>query len=112
MSAYDPKRTFSMTDQRELTYTPTLSAQIPKSFAANAFNVFQLSMYHFEIVRLCALWDRAAERDIDKESIPTVVELIADEKIIEELGEEIRALHANQPIAILNLPTDDPKLFT
>src|SRR5215471_139142 len=27
-------------------YSPTLSQQIPESFAANAFNVFQQGMYH------------------------------------------------------------------
>jgi len=51
-------------------YTPTLSQQIPESFAANAFNVFQQGMYQFEIVRLCALWDRA---EPEKENIRTII---------------------------------------
>src|SRR5713226_5345213 len=33
-----------------------LTSQIPQSLAANAFNVFQLSMHQIEIVRPCALW--------------------------------------------------------
>jgi bifunctional non-homologous end joining protein LigD len=41
------------------TSAPLLSSQIPQSFAANAFNVFQRSMHQFEIVRLCVLWDSA-----------------------------------------------------
>src|SRR3979411_945048 len=64
-------------------YSPTLVSQIPPSYAANAFNVFQRSMHQIEIVRLCAIWDSA---DPEKENIPTVVELIDDEKIIELLA--------------------------
>ena len=38
-------------------YSDILSKQIPRSYAANAFNVFQSAMHQIEIVRLCALWD-------------------------------------------------------
>lgn len=86
-------------------YSRTLSTQIRDSFAANAFNVFQRSMHQIEIVRLCALWDSA---DPDKENIPTVVELIADDKIIEDLVEETRGHWANnQPPHLMN-PSPDP----
>ena len=89
-------------------YSPVLSAQIRESFAANAFNAFQRSMHQIEIVRLCALWDGASERDIEKENIPTVVELIADGKIIEDLAEETRGHWAsNQPPHLMN-PSPDP----
>src|ERR1700687_3617634 len=64
-------------------YSPTLVSQIPPSFAANAFNVLQRSMYQIEIVRLCALWDTA---DPDKENIPTVIELIDSEEIMDALA--------------------------
>ena len=40
-----------------ITYSPILVRQIPRSYAANAFNVFQRAMLQIEIVRLCALWD-------------------------------------------------------
>jgi hypothetical protein len=40
-----------------IVYSPMLSSQIRRSFAANAFNVFSRSMHQFEVVRLCALWD-------------------------------------------------------
>jgi hypothetical protein len=33
-------------------YSPEMSAQIPHSFAAPAFNQFQRSMHLFEIIRL------------------------------------------------------------
>jgi AbiU2 len=89
-------------------YSPALSSQIPKSYAANAFFVFQRSMYQLEIVRLCALWDRA---ELEKENITTVIELIDNETII-----RILAANAALPwtigypghIAVIN-PTGDPQ---
>ena len=38
-------------------YSDTLSKQIPKSIAANAFNVVREAMHQIEIIRVCALWD-------------------------------------------------------
>jgi hypothetical protein len=55
-----------------VTYSPMLSKQIPTSFAANAFNVFQRGMHQFEIIRLCSLWDSAGP---EKENLPTIIEL-------------------------------------
>jgi hypothetical protein len=66
-------------------YSDALSTQIPTSFAANAFNVFQRGLHQFEIVRLCALWDRA---ELARENIPTVIELIDDDEVIEALALE------------------------
>ena len=86
-----------------IVYTPMLSSQIPKSFAANAFNVFQRSMHQFEIVRVCALWDSAG---LEKENIPTFVDLIADDAIIEILAEEARRPWDDNGFGILNLSTD------
>lgn len=91
-----------------IVFSPTLSNQIPESFAANAFNVFQLSMYQFEIVRLCAMWDTP---DLAKENIPTVIELIDQPDIITALVEETRAQWTNQPTTLLN-PSSDPALAT
>jgi AbiU2 len=87
-------------------YSSLLSSQIPQSFAANAFNVFQRSMHQIEIVRLCALWDSA---DINKENIPTVIELVDDNSIIDALAEEARRHWANEPMALMN-PSADPTL--
>jgi hypothetical protein len=66
-------------------YTPTLSQQIPRSFAANAFNVFKQGMHQFEIVRLCALWDSVKR---EKENIPTIIKLIDHPDVIEALAQE------------------------
>jgi hypothetical protein len=68
-------------------YSETLASQIHQSFAANAFVVFQRSMHQIEIVRLCAIWDSV---DPDKENIPTVVELIDDDEIIDALADVTR----------------------
>jgi AbiU2 len=89
-------------------YSPILSSQIPPSFAANAFNVFQRSMHQFEIVRLCALWDGP---DAAKENIPTVIELIDDDAIIDTLAEETRQHRARDALQLFNA-ADDPKLNT
>src|SRR6476660_9073595 len=74
-----------------IVYSDTLSSQIPPSYAANAFNVFRRGLHQFEIVRLCALWDRA---EADKENIPTVIELIDDSEVIEALAQETLAQHS------------------
>lgn len=87
-------------------YSPTLSQQIPASFAANAFNVFQQGMHQIEIVRLCALWDKA---DPEKENIPSVIELIDHPDVIEALAKETAAHWHGQGGAISN-PPDDPEL--
>jgi hypothetical protein len=87
-------------------YSPTLSAQIPISFAANAFNVFQQGLHQFEIVRLCALWDRA---EPEKENVPTIIELIDHPDVIESLAQETAAHWQGLGGSILN-PSDDPEL--
>jgi hypothetical protein len=85
-------------------YSPMLVSQIP--FAANAFNVLQRSMYQIEIVRLCAIWDKA---DPNKESIPTVVKLIDTKGIIEMLANKVRRQWPGISGYVLN-PSDDPQL--
>ena len=77
-------------------YSSTLSSQIPTSYAANAFNVFQNVMYGFEILRLCALWDRPYP-DLSRESIPTIIALIDNAEVIEALVEETRASWKSVP---------------
>jgi hypothetical protein len=74
-------------------YSDTLSKQIPKSYAANAFNVFREAMHQIEVIRICALWDQAG---IDSESILTVVELIDDQKVIDALADQARTGHPEQ----------------
>jgi hypothetical protein len=74
-------------------YSQKLSKQIPLSRAAHAFNQFQRSMHLFELVRLCAIWD--APRD-DRESIPTIIALFNEPRLIDQLVAEAHASYANE----------------
>src|SRR6516165_3946245 len=89
-----------------IVYSDTLSSQVTRSLAANAFNVFQGGLYQFEIVRLCALWDRAGA---DRESIPTIIELIKPPDVIEALAQETRDELRNA-IADVCTILDSPRL--
>ena len=92
-----------------IVYSHTLSSQIPYSRAANAFNVFRAGLHQFEIVRVCALWDRAGD---DKGNIPTIIELIDHREIIEALAQETLAHWSGMGGAgIVNDPAEDPELF-
>lgn len=75
-------------------YSDTLSKQIPRSYAANAFNVFREALHQVELVRLSALWDQA---HIDNEAIPSVIELVDNEDVINTLAEAARAQYAKAP---------------
>jgi AbiU2 len=89
-----------------IVYSNTLSSQIPYSHAANAFDVFRAGLHQFEIVRLCALWDRAEE---PRENIPTIAKLIDDPGVIDALAEEARSPWVNNTGSILN-PSNDLRL--
>jgi hypothetical protein len=89
-----------------IVYSPTLRAQIPTSYAANAFIVFRHGLHQFEIVRLCALWDGVG---LEKENIPTIIELIDHPEVIETLARETAAHWKDQHPSISN-PSDDPQL--
>jgi hypothetical protein len=71
-------------------FSPMLVDQIPRSYAAQAFNVFQHVMHDFELVRLCALWDCPRDERDEKESIPTV-KLINRASVIDALVQTERA---------------------
>jgi hypothetical protein len=89
-----------------IVYSPHLSDQIPTSYAANAFNVFQSGMHRLEIIRLCALWDKA-ERE--KECVPTVIELIDNADVLNALADETHNHWVTLEGCILN-PAEDPEL--
>jgi AbiU2 len=76
-----------------IVYSDTLSSQIGYARAGNAFEAFRSGLYHFEIVRLCALWDPAKDdkKSIPtEESIPTIIELIDLNDAIDALVEQTR----------------------
>lgn len=67
---------------RKLLYSDIISSQIPKSFAAHTFNLLQITQYRFEVMRLSALWDSPSKH---RESIPTLLELLKDNDVKDEL---------------------------
>jgi hypothetical protein len=87
-----------------IVYSPGLSSQIPESFAANAFNIFQRGCHEVEIVRLCALWDKF---DWDGENILTVVDHIDSPCVLDMLSEDMRQFWRNSDLGLIN-PSDDP----
>lgn len=72
-----------------IVYSPWLASQIPASTAGHAFNVFQRAMHGFEIVQLCALWDKA-DPTLAHNSIPTVHALIDHDDVVAQLVEDVR----------------------
>lgn len=90
-----------------IAYSPTLAGQIPPSFAAHAFNTFRRGLHSMEVIRLCALWDKATS--LDRESIPTAIELLDAPAVLDVLAEEVRSHWANIGGYIIN-PSDDPEL--
>jgi hypothetical protein len=89
-----------------IVYSGTLSSQIRYLHAANAFKVFRGALHQFEIVRLCALWDRAGA---DKENITTIIELIDRPEIIEALAQETLGYWRGIGGHVMN-PSEDPAL--
>ena len=79
-----------------IVYSPLLSGQIPASTAGHAFNVFQRAMHGFEIVQLCALWDKA-DPTLAHNSIPTVHALIDHDDVIALLVEDVRDFWPDDP---------------
>jgi hypothetical protein len=88
-------------------YSDRLSKQIPRSYAANAFNVFREAMHQIEIVRLNALWDQA---HVDNEAIMSVIELIDDDKVIEAFAQNARAQYISLPEGASGQKADDTTL--
>lgn len=74
-------------------YSQKLSKQIPRSYAAHAFNQFQRSMHLFELVRLCAMWDGPGDY---RESIPTIIALFNEPELIDQLVADAHTFHANE----------------
>lgn len=94
---------------RIVVYSPQLSSQIPQSFAANAFNSFQRSLYGFGLVRLSALWIAPRDNDLDMESLPAVVDLIDRTDVLDILERETYLAHLS-PIGIIGLEDMSPEL--
>lgn len=89
---------------RIILYQDTLSRQIGRSRATRAFNLLQDSLYKFEIIRLCAVWEKAG---VGRDSIPTIINLVDDRKVRKVLAtNEFDRWRRISP-RILD-PSDDP----
>lgn len=89
-----------------ISYSPLLTDQIPRSYAANAFNVVQESIHRYEIIRLCTFWDGI---DLDKHNIPTAIELVDDPRIVDQIVEETEAHWTGIGASHVN-PDPDPAI--
>jgi hypothetical protein len=85
-------------------FSPLISDQIPKSYAAHAFNLFRDNLYEQELIRICAIWDSA---DHEKESIPSVVQLINSPSIINLLAVKLEASWNAVPSKNISRKTGD-----
>lgn len=88
-------------------YSDVLSSQISNSHAGHTFNLMRDSLFRYGVIRLCALWD--IDKDLEYESISTVVELIDDHEVILALMRETCGQWAGRASHVLNLP-DEPEL--
>lgn len=90
-----------------IVYSPQIATQIPPSRAAIAFQQMQSSQLLFELIRLCALWDPPRE---DRESIPTILELLNKPEIMARVVSEKHARFANDVFPHDLRPGRDPEI--
>lgn len=72
-------------------YSNTLSSQIPRSYAANAFNELQRSMHFYFLVRLSALWDKPS---YDRESLPSLLALLNKTSVKQRFANDTYKYHS------------------
>lgn len=79
-----------------MAYSPLIAKQIPPSRATFAFRQLQSSQLLFEMLRLCALWDKPAQ---DRESIPTILKLLGKPEILDRIAAERHASFAKEVLS-------------
>lgn len=87
-------------------YSDVLSSQIPRSFAAHAFNEMQRSMHFYFLVRLSAIWDKPSS---DRESIPSVLALIEKQEVRNRFVEDTYRYHSTMEEPTSVPPVTDPE---
>jgi hypothetical protein len=78
-----------------------VNRQIPRSFAANAFNLMTDAIFRTEVIRLCTFWDRASE---DRESIPTILALVEDKAEQRVLADQAYRVYSDMEPSFLGDP--------
>lgn len=82
--------------------TDFISSQIPRSYAANTFNLISNSLYNYYVLRVCMLWDKSSNNSF---SIPTIACLLESDLVLEELQKYI--FYANNKLIE---PTNDDEI--
>lgn len=65
----------SYANSQHLVYSDTISKQIPKSYAANAFKALQHDLMQFQVIKVCRVWENL---DLDGYNFKTIEYLIDD----------------------------------
>ena len=72
--------TLALREQNTIILNSTrLSQQIPRSYAGNAFRVFQETVMRFEIINICGLWDKPEEGTI---SLPMAAVYLNSDEVL------------------------------
>jgi hypothetical protein len=87
-------------------YSDLLKRQIPRSYAGVAFRIFSKALLQRELAAVCTFWDSCAEH---RNSVPTVVELIDDERVKQLVYR--RKMQEIRGGRHLSAEDDDPKLL-
>jgi len=94
---------------RILIYTDTVTSKIPRSHAANTYNLISDCLFGYQLVRLCALWDDPSRKD--RASLPVVAELIRNKNVRRILACERYSWHSRRGARILN-PSHEVEVYT
>lgn len=85
-------------------YSDTLTKQIPRSYAAFAFNQFQSALHQHEILKLASLWEAP---DSEKYCLPAVISLIESNGVLDLIYRDVSHWHG-APAEDLS-PSEDPR---
>ena len=75
-------------------FSDTISKQIRLPRAACAFEALKRAMFEYEIIVLCRIWDSI---DTQKSSIPTIMDLINETEVIQQLANEKASFWFDEP---------------
>ncbi|WP_069299365.1 hypothetical protein [Neptunicoccus sediminis] len=92
---------------RHAVYSSRLVGQISRSYAAHAFKELQNTLLYFSVVRVCSLFDKAAN---DRVSLHTVINAISNKETVRKVARETHLYHATQGEPRRSTSEDDPEI--
>jgi len=92
---------------RHAVYSPHLAEQIPRSYAAHAFQQLQNTLLYYSVVRVCALFDYAAN---DRISLYTVINALPNKRSVRKVARQRKFDHINQGEPRNLTPEEDPEV--